>query len=102
MFLHSTLVVLFSSFTPAIVIDLFDLPCSFPSSLPFYHPPPSFPLNLPLSLPGRILNRFSKDIGVLDDSLPWTLFDFAHCVAQVMGSVVLVAVVNPWTLLAIG
>ncbi len=25
---------------------------------------------------GRIMNRFSKDIGSLDDALPITLFDF--------------------------
>ena len=41
---------------------------------------------------GRVLNRFSKDVGVMDDSLPWTLFDFAHCVAQVSAYCVCVCV----------
>ena len=27
---------------------------------------------------GRIMNRFSKDIGVLDESIPWTIYDFMH------------------------
>jgi hypothetical protein len=25
---------------------------------------------------GRILNRFTKDIAIIDDTLPWTLIDF--------------------------
>lgn len=27
---------------------------------------------------GRIVNRFSKDLGMLDDQLPWTLLDFVQ------------------------
>lgn len=27
-------------------------------------------------VPGRILNRFTKDIAVIDEQLPWTRFDF--------------------------
>lgn len=29
---------------------------------------------------GRIINRFSKDIGILDDTLPITMFDFLHVI----------------------
>lgn len=49
---------------------------------------------------GRILNRFSKDIGFMDDLLPLTFFDFANCLLLVLGSVTLVCIVNPWVLLA--
>lgn len=27
---------------------------------------------------GRILNRFSKDINILDETIPWTINDFMH------------------------
>jgi hypothetical protein len=30
----------------------------------------------PVSSPGRILNRFTKDVAVVDETLPMTLFDF--------------------------
>ena len=33
---------------------------------------------------GRILNRFSRDIGVIDDTLPNTLYDFIQCVLMVL------------------
>ena len=29
-------------------------------------------------LPGRVLNRFSKDVGHMDDLLPITFFDFVQ------------------------
>ena len=25
---------------------------------------------------GRIMNRFSKDIGLLDEQIPWAVYDF--------------------------
>ena len=27
---------------------------------------------------GRIMNRFSKDINLLDEAIPWTINDFMH------------------------
>ncbi len=27
---------------------------------------------------GRILNRFTKDVAIMDDNLPLTMFDFLH------------------------
>ena len=33
-------------------------------------------LYLFISLPGRILNRFSKDVGLIDEVLPLNAFDF--------------------------
>jgi ATP-binding cassette, subfamily C (CFTR/MRP), member 1 len=50
---------------------------------------------------GRILNRLSKDIGILDDLLPATLFDFLSAASTVLAIVVLIVVVNPWVLLSL-
>ncbi|XP_063913822.1 probable multidrug resistance-associated protein lethal(2)03659 [Zophobas morio] len=47
---------------------------------------------------GRILNRFSKDIGLMDETLPLLLMDTFQVAFIVLGSVVLVSVVNPWML----
>src|SRR3546814_5003571 len=43
---------------------------------------------------GRVLNRFSKDLGFLDDKLPETWFDFLQCLLMVIGSIVLICVVR--------
>ncbi|CAF1179879.1 unnamed protein product, partial [Adineta ricciae] len=45
---------------------------------------------------GRILNRFTKDVAVLDDNLPLTMFDFLQCLFQALGFVVLIGILNPW------
>ncbi|XP_062258726.1 ATP-binding cassette sub-family C member 4-like isoform X1 [Platichthys flesus] len=50
---------------------------------------------------GRILNRFSKDIGYLDSLLPWTFVDFIQVFLQVIGVIVVAAVVLPWILIPI-
>ncbi|CAF3840294.1 unnamed protein product, partial [Rotaria sp. Silwood1] len=44
---------------------------------------------------GRILNRFTKDIAIMDDNLPLNMFDFLHCLFQVLGTVTLVGILNP-------
>ncbi|XP_052777823.1 ATP-binding cassette sub-family C member 4-like [Mya arenaria] len=51
---------------------------------------------------GRILNRFSKDIGNMDDILPITFFDFTQCALLILGSVGVAGVVNPWVFLIVG
>ncbi|XP_040924767.1 ATP-binding cassette sub-family C member 4-like isoform X13 [Betta splendens] len=48
---------------------------------------------------GRILNRFSKDIGYLDSLLPWTFVDFIQVFLQVVGVVAVAALVIPWILI---
>ncbi|XP_061548514.1 ATP-binding cassette sub-family C member 4-like isoform X2 [Phycodurus eques] len=48
---------------------------------------------------GRILNRFSKDIGYLDSLLPWTFVDFTQLFLQVIGVIVVSAIVMPWILI---
>lgn len=45
---------------------------------------------------GRILNRFSKDTGHMDDLLPITMFDFIQCFLLILGIVVVVGIVIPW------
>ncbi|RUS69501.1 hypothetical protein EGW08_022736 [Elysia chlorotica] len=45
---------------------------------------------------GRVLNRFSKDIGQTDDLLPWTMFDVIQNSLLTVAIVVLAAVLNPW------
>uniref|UniRef100_A0A8D3CRR3 Multidrug resistance-associated protein 4 n=1 Tax=Scophthalmus maximus TaxID=52904 RepID=A0A8D3CRR3_SCOMX len=50
---------------------------------------------------GRILNRFSKDIGYLDSLLPWTFADFIQVFLQVTGVVAVAAVIMPWIIIPI-
>ncbi|CAF0900141.1 unnamed protein product [Rotaria sordida] len=48
---------------------------------------------------GRILNRFTKDVAIMDDSLPTDAFDFLDCCFQVFGVVVLVCWLHPWSII---
>ncbi|XP_014446420.1 multidrug resistance-associated protein 4 [Tupaia chinensis] len=48
---------------------------------------------------GRILNRFSKDIGHMDDLLPLTFLDFIQTFLQVVGVVAVAAAVIPWIII---
>eukprot|EP00043_Microstomoeca_roanoka_P004214 m.48205 g.48205 ORF g.48205 m.48205 type:complete len:1423 (-) comp12387_c0_seq3:88-4356(-) len=50
---------------------------------------------------GRILNRFSKDLGYMDDLLPVTILDFNQLAIGMLGAVILACTVNPWVLLCI-
>ena len=45
---------------------------------------------------GRILNRFAKSVGDMDEFLPEDLFEFLRFMAQVCSSLLLVSLVNPW------
>ncbi|XP_077712138.1 cystic fibrosis transmembrane conductance regulator [Canis aureus] len=49
---------------------------------------------------GGILNRFSKDIAILDDLLPLTIFDFIQLLLIVIGAVAVVSVLQPYIFLA--
>ncbi|XP_006882759.1 PREDICTED: cystic fibrosis transmembrane conductance regulator [Elephantulus edwardii] len=49
---------------------------------------------------GGILNRFSKDIAILDDLLPLTIFDFIQLILIVIGAVAVVSVLQPYIFLA--
>jgi ATP-binding cassette subfamily C (CFTR/MRP) protein 4 len=50
---------------------------------------------------GRILNRFSKDLGFMDDLLPWAVVDFIQLFVDMLGAVIVACSVNPWVLLAV-
>jgi ATP-binding cassette, subfamily C (CFTR/MRP), member 4 len=50
---------------------------------------------------GRIMNRFSKDVGVLDDTLPLIAFDFAATLFLCAGIVILVCSITPWVILPV-
>lgn len=51
---------------------------------------------------GRILNRFSKDIVSVDELLPKVLLDAVQTLLIMAGSIVLVALVNPYFLILVG
>uniref|UniRef100_A0A6Q2XJP2 ATP-binding cassette, sub-family C (CFTR/MRP), member 4 n=1 Tax=Esox lucius TaxID=8010 RepID=A0A6Q2XJP2_ESOLU len=46
---------------------------------------------------GRVLNRFSKDIGQMDSALPWTFVDFIFL--EIIGVIAVAASVIPWILI---
>ncbi|OTF82186.1 hypothetical protein BLA29_015051, partial [Euroglyphus maynei] len=48
---------------------------------------------------GRILNRFTKDLGIIDEMLPNTAYDLNLTFAQAIGIVVTVGIVNWWLIL---
>eukprot|EP01065_Artemidia_motanka_P038578 TRINITY_DN4742_c0_g1_i1.p1 TRINITY_DN4742_c0_g1~~TRINITY_DN4742_c0_g1_i1.p1 ORF type:complete len:1315 (+),score=399.91 TRINITY_DN4742_c0_g1_i1:72-3947(+) len=50
---------------------------------------------------GRILNRFSKDIGQMDDLLSWVFLDTVSSFCLVLGPIVIVSVFLPWVLIAV-
>lgn len=39
---------------------------------------------------GRVLNRFSKDVGFTDNQLPEVFFDFCQCTLMVLSAIVVV------------
>ncbi|KAK5646962.1 hypothetical protein RI129_005426 [Pyrocoelia pectoralis] len=48
---------------------------------------------------GRILNRFSKDMGTIDDYLPTVMLDSFQYNLALLGMVAVIAYVNPWFLI---
>lgn len=52
----------------------------------FYHTNPS----------GRILNRFSKDMGQVDEVLPSVMIDVIQIFLQLFGIIIVIAVINYW------
>ncbi|KAI5634784.1 ABC transporter transmembrane region domain-containing protein [Phthorimaea operculella] len=51
---------------------------------------------------GRILNRFSKDMGIVDEVLPRMYLDSIQVIMVMIGILAMVAVVNPYMLLTTG
>eukprot|EP00210_Caulerpa_lentillifera_P000997 g960.t1 len=56
----------------------------------FFHTNPS----------GRILNRFSKDMGMQDDELPFIINEILRDITQIVGTLVLVCLALPYVVLA--
>ncbi|XP_049304933.1 ATP-binding cassette sub-family C member 4 isoform X1 [Bactrocera dorsalis] len=50
---------------------------------------------------GRILNRFSKDMGAIDEYLPKSIMDFIQISLVMFGILIVISVINPILLLAI-
>jgi ATP-binding cassette subfamily C (CFTR/MRP) protein 4 len=50
---------------------------------------------------GRILNRFSSDVGSNDDTLPFTLYEFLSSLFMTLGAIVTCIVILPFTLVVI-
>ncbi|XP_041834872.1 ATP-binding cassette sub-family C member 4-like [Melanotaenia boesemani] len=50
---------------------------------------------------GRVLNRFSKDIGILDANMPWTMVDFIQVFLQILGVIAVASSVIPWILIPV-
>ncbi|CAH1113752.1 unnamed protein product [Psylliodes chrysocephalus] len=48
---------------------------------------------------GRILNRFSKDMGSIDELLPLALIDCMQIGLALLGIIVVVAVITPWLMI---
>ncbi|KAJ7371979.1 hypothetical protein OS493_021405 [Desmophyllum pertusum] len=48
---------------------------------------------------GRILNRFSRDIGIVDELLPDVFLEAVQIVLFCVGAVVLPSILNPWIIL---
>ncbi|KZV74002.1 hypothetical protein PENSPDRAFT_244681 [Peniophora sp. CONT] len=51
---------------------------------------------------GRIMNRFSKDIDTMDNTLSDSARMFLSTISNIFGAMVLIAIVVPWFLIAIG
>ncbi|GJQ86167.1 hypothetical protein Trydic_g13444 [Trypoxylus dichotomus] len=50
---------------------------------------------------GRILNRFSKDTGAMDESLPRILSEAIQIMLTIVGAIVLISIANYWMLIPI-
>ncbi|CAG2111114.1 unnamed protein product, partial [Medioppia subpectinata] len=48
---------------------------------------------------GRILNRFSKDLGTIDEQLPSTAFEVNLSITQGIGGIIMIAIVNPYMII---
>ncbi|KAK2579439.1 hypothetical protein KPH14_002650 [Odynerus spinipes] len=48
---------------------------------------------------GRVLNRFSKDMGAVDELLPIAMIDCVQIGLSLLGIIVVVAIANPWLMI---
>lgn len=52
-------------------------------------------------VPGRILNRFSKDMGIMDELLPKVMLEALQVCCVVSGIMIMETILNPWMLIPI-
>lgn len=50
---------------------------------------------------GRILNRFSKDLGATDEFLPKAILDASQIILNMVGTIVVAGTVNPYFLIPV-
>lgn len=50
-------------------------------------------------IPGRILNRFSKDLCSIDEVLPGSFLWTLQCWLVILGIVVMICIIEPWLLI---
>jgi ATP-binding cassette subfamily C (CFTR/MRP) protein 4 len=48
---------------------------------------------------GRILNRFSKDMGQVDEILPSIMIEVIEIFVSLLGTILIISIVNPWNLI---
>lgn len=50
---------------------------------------------------GRIMNRFAKDMNLIDEMVPTTMFDFLQCLLMIVGSIAITSYVFPYLLISL-
>lgn len=50
---------------------------------------------------GRILNRFSKDMGAMDEFLPKAMLDASQIILNLIGAIIVTSIVNPIVMIPI-
>ena len=60
------------------------------------------PMFFDVNLSGRILNRFSKDIGCIDETLPLTLYDTNHTFSEIICIFGITIFVSPYAAIPTG
>ncbi|KAI8918385.1 P-loop containing nucleoside triphosphate hydrolase protein [Powellomyces hirtus] len=50
---------------------------------------------------GRLMNRFAKDINLLDEMLPQTFFDFIQCFFMIFGTLIISVTIIPYILVLV-
>lgn len=48
---------------------------------------------------GRVLNRFARDVGSIDESLPITMMDCIDSGLTLLGVIVVIGIANPWLMI---
>ncbi|XP_031345551.1 probable multidrug resistance-associated protein lethal(2)03659 [Photinus pyralis] len=52
-----------------------------------------------VNLSGNIINRFSRDLGIIDEGLPMNIFEFVSILITLVSILFVISTVNPWFLI---